>query len=277
MQDRHVAVGMLARIGKLFSNMWGSVSGDYASQCRDESESCAAWAEQGECETNGKWMTAMCALSCNLCLGPVAVSEAQYKRSFDYSDFISGEKSGVWNVSLYLQRCFECRQAKGMLGERRRRLQGELVLTTQFSLAVTCTPSLQVAYAYGFVLLDRFSAHALSTAMEATQTSTAASGVALTKDISYFVLDLQMCAWLQQADFGIFMSNLIFYGDQVDPTGMDSTKLTPDLYLLENNWRMWQAQYLHANYSSYKNMEFVRDGNNICWGERKRKKTKHLV
>eukprot|EP00053_Salpingoeca_punica_P013683 m.123810 g.123810 ORF g.123810 m.123810 type:complete len:834 (+) comp16265_c1_seq1:67-2568(+) len=219
---RHVAGVVITRIGKLFSNVWGSILGDFASQCRDESESCSLWKEQGECENNGKFMAASCPLSCGLCQEPGAAADVNYKRSFDYGDIISQEKLGIWNVP----------------------------------------------FAYSLLLIDRFAAAHLVAVMKSTASSSSAADKALAAERNPFVIDVQVCFWLHQGEFGVFVSNELQFGDLIDATGFDSTKLHPDIFLLENNWRPWSDQYIHANYSADYNLSFVKDsfdGSKMCW------------
>jgi hypothetical protein len=99
LQKRHVSSVLITRTGKLFSNYWGSMTGDFASQCRDESESCQSWTEQGECEHNAKFMAASCPLSCNLCAKAGLTADIDYKRAFDYGQIVNLQKRGIWNVS----------------------------------------------------------------------------------------------------------------------------------------------------------------------------------
>ena len=89
----------MARLEKLFSNVWGNVRGDFDAQCSDDHASCHAWATLGECEKNADFMQANCALSCELCSPALPAAQVDYKRSFDYNQIVQREQAGLWSVS----------------------------------------------------------------------------------------------------------------------------------------------------------------------------------
>jgi hypothetical protein len=55
-QDRTFVAPAVSRIGKYWSNFWGSTEGDYDAQCFDDHPKCPTWAAAGECETNPEYM-----------------------------------------------------------------------------------------------------------------------------------------------------------------------------------------------------------------------------
>jgi hypothetical protein len=121
------------------------------------------------------------------------------------------------------------------------------------------------------VLLDKAAAAHLSASAHKALASSAAADKALVAESNSFYLNLQDSLWLHEGEFFINLNNELFFGDLIDSNGYDATKLSPDMYLLENNWRPWGRQYLHANYSPEIVVSFVKDTLNdskMCWGKR---------
>lgn len=94
-----VIAPMVAQDKSAFTNVWGASDGDPDSQCRDMHSRCREWAADNECENSARYMKANCPVSCSQCIGPSTnLKDFAYRRSFDYMDFVSGDRRGLWEV-----------------------------------------------------------------------------------------------------------------------------------------------------------------------------------
>ncbi|EGD72106.1 PLOD2 protein [Salpingoeca rosetta] len=66
-----------------------------------------------------------------------------------------------------------------------------------------------------------------------------------------WVFHLTLAYYLHQQQVPIAVSNLLEYGHLINPTGFDSTKAHPDLFLVEENPAEWADKYLNELYWSF--------------------------
>eukprot|EP00052_Salpingoeca_macrocollata_P020883 m.176761 g.176761 ORF g.176761 m.176761 type:complete len:800 (+) comp21389_c0_seq3:11-2410(+) len=59
------------------------------------------------------------------------------------------------------------------------------------------------------------------------------------------------------------MINQVYYGHYVNPEGYDELRVHPDMYMLPNNPEDWSALYLHPEYSTYADVGFVPNCNDV--------------
>jgi hypothetical protein len=112
-----------------------------------------------------------------------------------------------------------------------RELVGTAVVPHIFGAFLVATPTL---------------AHVLSTAAAASDPTPAGS---------FYQSDVRFLHWLSAARVVAHVTNVLFFGYLVDPTGYNAGKKHPALFLVEKNPDAFGALYLHRDYARFREPE----------------------